>query len=791
LIKYNETERTIHLQTNQVSYIMQIFPTGHLGHLYFGQKLDLLTQSSTLITKFDIEVGNQVLYRSDDRTFNLNLAMLELSTYGKGDFRDPMLHFRLEDGSRITDFLFKDFKVLPEKPSFPELPEAKAHSKEEAETLMITVRDDAQDIEIDLYYGLFLQSDVITRRIVIRNGSLQNITIEKGLSMNLDMLNQDYSFLSLDGAWIRERNITEHHLEYGILKIDSKKGNSSNDHNPFIAIKGKDTSEEFGPCYGFSLIYSGNFEATLEVSPHQLLRVLFGIQSFDFHFPLKKNEHFVTPEVALTFSSTGISKLSQNFHEFVKKNIIPLAWQNKERPILINNWEATFFDFNEPKLLKLAKEAKKLGIELFVLDDGWFGKRNDDTSSLGDWFVNRKKLPSGIKGLADKINKIGLEFGIWVEPEMVNENSDLYRMHPNWAIKHPKYVPSLGRNQLILDLCNPEVRDYLFVTLSDLFSSAKITYVKWDMNRNISDTYSDYLSQEYQGALSHLYMKGLYELLDKLTQRFPNILFESCASGGNRYDLGMLCYMPQTWVSDNTDGVSRLKIQYGTSLVYPQSTMGAHVSAVPHQQTIRNVPLETRFNTAAFGLLGYELDLTKCTPFEKKVIKKQITFYKEHRNLLQFGKLTRNKSPFQTDECEWSVTSEDQKSAILGIYKMKQEPNSHLERFRVLNLNPSLDYHIKNRTQYFNLDQFGHLVKHALPIRLNANGTLFHLLKNRYLMKAEDVDFTMSGRAIEAHGMNLLQNFIGSGYNESVRLMGDYGSRIYFLKNEMEEEHAS
>jgi len=791
LIKYIEEDKTFHLQTKHLSYLIKILPTGHLGHLYFGELLDLNTKSESLITKFDIEVGNQVLYSQDDRTFNLNLAMLELSTFGKGDFRDPMLHFRLADGSRLTDFLFKEFKVLSEKPLFPELPESKTTNQDETETLMVTLRDDIQDIEIDMYYTLFLEVDVLTRRIVIRNGSSQDITIEKGLSMNLDMLHLDYSFLSLDGAWIRERNITEHRLEYGILKIDSKKGNSSNDHNPFIAIKGKNTSEEFGPCYGFSLIYSGNFEATLEVSPHRLLRVLFGIQSFDFHYPLKKNERFVTPEVALTFSASGLTKLSQNFHEFVKKNIIPLQWQNKERPVLVNNWEATFFDFNERKLLQLARIAKKLGVELFVLDDGWFGKRNDDFSSLGDWVVNQKKLPSGIEGLAKKINQIGLQFGIWVEPEMVNIDSDLYRLHPDWAIQHPKYTPSLGRNQLILDLSNPEVVAHLYEVLSTLFSSANITYVKWDMNRNLSDIYSSYLPEEYQGALSHLYMKGLYSLLSRLVQAFPNILFESCASGGNRYDLGMLCYMPQTWVSDNTDGISRLKIQYGTSLVYPQSTMGAHVSAVPNQQTIRNVPLETRFNTAAFGLLGYELDLTKCTPFEKKVIQKQIAFYKENRSLLQFGTLSRIISPFTTNQCVWNVVSKDKTSAMLGVYTIHEEPNSKLERFKIKEIDEFIPYRVKNRIQYFNLDQFGHLIKHALPIHLNANGLLFHLLKNRYLMKAEEIDLVYSGQVIANHGINLLQNFIGTGYNESVRLMGDYGSRMYLLKQVAEVEHAS
>lgn len=791
MILYNDSEKIFHLQTKETSYILQVLASKHLGHLYYGELLDINIPASSLTTKFDIDVGNQVLYDQTDRTFNLNLAMLEVSTYGKGDFRDPMLHIRMEDGSRMADFLVTGHQILKQKPTFPSLPESKDDSQDPSETLVITLRDKAQNVEIDLYYSVFINSDIITRRCVIRNGNTQDITLEKALSMNLDMMNNDYSFLSLDGAWIRERNITEHHLDYGILKIDSKIGASSNDHNPFIAVKEKATSEEYGPCYGFSLVYSGNFEATVEVSPHNLLRILFGIQSFDFHYLLKKEESFVTPEVVLTYSHDGLSRLSQNFHEFVKKNIIPKQWQNTDRPILVNNWEATYFDFTERKLLHLAKAAKRLGVELFVLDDGWFGKRDSDNSSLGDWIVNPKKLPSGITGLAKKINHIGLDFGIWVEPEMISEDSDLFREHPDWAIRHPQYLPSLGRNQMILDLCNPEVQRHLIEVLSTLFSSANISYVKWDMNRNISDIYSTYLPKESQGAISYLYMQGLYCILSVLTSKFPNILFESCASGGNRYDLGMLCYMPQTWVSDNTDGIERLKIQYGTSLVYPPSTMGAHVSAIPNQQTIRKVPLETRFNTAIFGLLGYEMDLTKCTPYERKVIKKQIFFYKEHRSTLQFGKFRRYTSPFDSNKCVWGVVSKDQKESLIGVYTIKETPNAGLERFRALDLDTTFKYRITNRDQYFNLDQFGHLVHHALPIKINAEGILFHLLKNRYLMKTEEEFMILSGKVIHSHGFSPKQNFIGSGYNPSIRLMGDYGSRVYLLRKETEDQNAS
>jgi alpha-galactosidase len=795
MILFEEMQNFFHLQTKTTSYIIKILNSQHLGHVYYGDLLPKIDDVHTLETAFAIEVGGQVIYDESDKAFNLNLAMLEISTYGKGDFRDPMLHFRFEDGSRISDFKYKNYQILKEKPTFNEMPEAFDDSSHKAETLVITMRDNLRDVEVDLYYSVFFEADCITRRSVIRNGILSDIIVEKADSMNMDFLNRKYQIISLDGAWIRERHITEHTLNYGILKIDSKKGVSSSDHNPFIAIKEPSTNEEFGRCYAFGLIYSGNFEASVEVSPHDIVRVLMGINSFDFYYTLPKGEAFVTPEVVCTFSKQGLTVLSQHFHDLVKKNIISPKWQNKERPIIINNWEATYFDFTEKKLLKLARVAKKLGIELFVLDDGWFGKRNDDTSSLGDWFVNQKKLPSGLLNFAKKINKVGLDFGLWVEPEMINIDSELYRIHPDWVISHPDIKPSFGRNQLILDLTNSSVQDYLIETLTTLFKSAPITYIKWDMNRNFSDVYSRFLLAQNQGAFFHLYTLGLYKVLSKLTSDFPDILFESCSSGGNRFDLGMLYYMPQTWTSDNTDGIERLFIQYGTSYAYPPSTMGAHVSQIPNEQTLRQTPLETRFNTAIFGLLGYEMDLTTSTTFEKKVIKKQVTFYKQHRALLQFGKFYRSISPFQSNLCLWYSVSEDLREAIVGIYKIKEEPNSKLEKITIDGLNPLKNYQVENRTQYFNLQMFGHLVHHALPINLNSNGILFHLLQNRYLMKAETENIELTGQMLSANGFVPKQNFIGSGYNESVRLMGDFGSRIYYIsklkENSNEKNHQS
>lgn len=779
MILYDLAKQTFHLQTETLSYILRIYPTGHLGHVYFGARIEEPFNIEHLVPEYKIEVGNQVIYHEDDRTFNLNTSQMEISTYGKGDYRDPMIHMRFEDGSRLANFLYQSHEILEDKPHFPEMPEARSSTLEPIETLKVTLRDDVQHVEVDLYYSLFLDANVITRRAVVRNGDVQEILLEKVMSMNIDMPNDDYDLISLDGAWINERQLHEHPLKSGLIRIDSKKGVSSNDHNPFIAIKEKNTDENKGRCYGFSLIYSGNFEATAEVSPHNILRILMGIQSFDFFWPLKKQDLFVTPEVVLTYSHQGLSRMSQNFHAFVERHIIRPDWQHQERPVLINNWEATDFSFTERKLLKLARAARRLGIELFVLDDGWFGNRNDDSSSLGDWIVNKKKLPSGLEGFSQKIKRLGMKFGIWVEPEMVNPDSDLYRAHPEWIIRHPKIAPSCGRRQYVLDLSNPDVRDYLVNAISQVLGSAEISYCKWDMNRNLSDIYSPHLSHEQQGTLFHRYTLGLYDIVHRITSAFPEVLFESCASGGNRFDLGMLYYMPQVWTSDNTDAYARLKIQYGTSLVYPLSTMGAHVSNIPNMQTLRQTPIESRFNTAAFGLLGYELDLSRITPSEKRIIKEQIVFYKHHRHLFQYGRFYRHKSPHTSLDCVWMNVAKDQSEALLGVYQGLEQPNASVEKIPIFGLNPKSTYRVCVRKQYFLLSLFGDLVRHALPIRLKANGIAFHILTHRYRMPAETEEQVISGSALLENGFVPKQKFIGTGYNASVRLMGDFGSRIY------------
>jgi alpha-galactosidase len=586
--------------------------------------------------------------------------------------------------------------------------------------------------------------------------------------MDFDHFNFD--LITLDGAWIRERHSHRRALNYGKIEISSRKGISSPDHNPFLILCDEKTTESSGGAYGFALVYSGNHNCSAEVNTHDNTRVQMGINHFDFSWNLAKNSSFQAPEAVLAYSDKGLSGLSTIFHNFIRHNIVRGLWQFKERPVLINNWEATYFDFNEKKLLKLARDAKDLGIELFVLDDGWFGKRNDDKSSLGDWYVNLKKLPRGLKGLADKIKKMGLDFGIWVEPEMISIDSDLYRKHPEWMVQSPYRDPSPGRYQFLLDLTNSNVCAYIYQSMKDLFNSADISYVKWDMNRNFSDLFSSALPMNQQKEFSHRYVLGLYSILEKLTSDFPHILFESCASGGGRFDLAMFKYMPQIWTSDDTDAVERLQIQWGSSLFAPLSVLGAHVSAVPNHQVIRNTPIESRFNTAAFGLLGYELDVSKLTNFEKKVIKKQISFY-------------RIKDPVGKGLCLWVVVSENKEKAILGYYQVLANPNPSTERYQIPGLNEDILYHIQNREQFMDIRQFGDLINMILPVEIKTDGFIHSKMANNYMYKLEKTEFNAYGDQLMARGFVPKQQFYGTGLDEHNAYIGDFGSRLFILKS--------
>ena len=783
MIKIANENKDFHLATRNTSYILGILESGHLANLHYGKRLNFKNSYESLYKAFSLAAGSSTNYSIETGHFCLDSTCLEAPGYGKGDYREPSIEMNFVDGTRICDFLYESYKVYDGENPLEGLPHA-FKNNDDVETLEITLKDNITEITMILSYTVFYERDVITRSTRLFNNGTEAAVIEKLMSFNIDFKESDFEIMTLDGKWIRERHINIRKLKEGTVFIDSKKGVSSANHNPFFSLKRKNTDEQTGECYGFSLIYSGNHLGLAEVSPHDFTRVQMGINPFDFNWRLEPGESFQTPEAVLTYSDSGLNGMSRNFHELINNNIINPAWQGKERPILINNWEATYFDFDEKKLLKLADEAVKLGMELFVLDDGWFGKRDDDHTSLGDWFEDKKKLPGGLERLSKKLHAMGLQFGLWVEPEMINSDSILYRDHPEWVIKTPSRPASEGRFQLMLDYANPEVIEYMYEALSSLFIRANLQYIKWDHNRNISDLYSNALPPERQKEQAHRYVLGLYNLLKRLKDEFPEILFESCSSGGNRYDLGMLYYMPQTWTSDDTDAVERISIQYGTSVVYPPSTMGAHVSAAPSHQVLRNTPLETRFNVAAFGLLGYELDLTKLSNFDKKAIRQQIEFYKAHRKLLQFGDFYRLCSPFEHNQPLWMVISKDKTEAMLGCYQIMQKPNGGFEHFRMTALDPDKLYDIETRAQFVNIRAFGDLVNHVSPIKLNADGIVHTVVSNNYMFEAEVEKIKAFGDELMFAGLRPNHQFIGTGYTEQTRLIGDYGSRIYYISSE-------
>jgi alpha-galactosidase len=774
MITFNEQERVFRLDTNESTYLFMIDEQGHLEHLYYGPTISDVINSESIRYKYDFELGSSTSYSKDTKSVMLNVKLLEVSTYGKGDYREPTIHLEMNDGNRTTDFTYKTHTIVDNH-----VIQGMPHVRKD-QTLIVTLEDKQNDIDLQLYYSPIEAQNAIVRSITVTNNRKTDIILDKVLSMSLDMVGDGLHLKKLDGAWIRERHISDVPLTCGTIRFDSKKGVSSSDHNPFFIIHKEHTTEHNGLSIGCALVYSGNFEANIETSPHRLLRINMGINSFDFRYVLSAHESFHTPEVILSTSQSGFNGLSNQFHELINTRIISKNHQ-KPRPILINNWEATYFDFNEKKLLAIAKKAQKLGIECFCLDDGWFGKRNDDFSSLGDWHHNPKKLKHGIIHLARKIRKLGLQFGLWVEPEMVNEDSDLYRNHPDWVVHVPHMKPSLGRNQLILDLSNQDVIIYLKNTLTDLFKNAPISYVKWDMNRNISDVYSPHLPPREQGGFHHKYVMGLYEIYEHLVHTFPDILFEGCSSGGNRFDLGILYYMPQIWTSDNTDSFERLLIQEGTSLLYPLSTISNHVSGDRSHQVMRHTPLETRFNVASFGVLGYELDVTEITPFETTTIKQQIAFYKQHRPLFQYGTFTRLQTVRTSNYTIWMVRNQEKTEAIVGYFQDKALPNPSYHKIHIPGMKEGV-YEITNRPQYINIRTFGSLVNEALPIKLKVNHFLHNVIANRYLYTSEKMRTQLTHNQLEHVGLILPHRFTGTGHGEHDMILEDYGSRLYHIK---------
>ncbi|HHX12907.1 MAG TPA: alpha-galactosidase, partial [Clostridiales bacterium] len=538
----------------------------------------------------------------------------------------------------------------------------------------------------------------IARSVRFINQGNSDLSILRALSMAIDFDHCNFDMLSLSGSWARERHVVRRAIVHGTQSIESRRGASGHAENPFIALMDKDANENRGEVYGFSLVYSGNFLASVDVDQYDTSRVVMGINPFDFSWKLESGEEFITPEVVMVYSNAGIGQMSRTYHRIYRNNLMKSKYKNIERPIVINNWEATYFNFNEEKIKEIAKQGSELGMEMMVLDDGWFGKRDSDNSSLGDWFVDKAKLPNGLHSLAEAVKSYGMKFGLWFEPEMISPNSDLYRAHPDWCLHVPDRHRSLGRNQLILDYSREDVREAILKMLTDILSSADISYVKWDMNRNMSEIGSALLEKSRQQETAHRYILGVYEVMDIITDRFPNVLFESCSGGGGRFDPGILYYMPQNWTSDDTDGVERLKIQHGTSLVYPTSAMTAHVSAVPNHQTGRVTSMDFRHHVAMSGNFGYELDVSKFNDDERAYIKKQVDLYKSIRKVIQFGDLYRLESPFEGNDTSLIYVSEDKKEAVVFLYRVLSIPNAPLGRTKLMGLNPSYNYKIDDET---------------------------------------------------------------------------------------------
>ncbi|MDO4534596.1 MAG: alpha-galactosidase [Clostridium perfringens] len=690
-INFNESKQLFHLSSNKTSYIIQILETRHLASLYWGKKLNSDNIEYVFRTR---DFGSFLTNTDNIDGFMIESTSLEYPSFGATDLRCPAVEFQFEDGTSATDLRYKCHNIFKGKNKLQGLPATYIENESEAETLEITLVDSLKNIEVVLSYSVFEEFNAITRSVKVKNLSEENINIERVLSTNFDFKDSNFDLIQLSGAWARERDFVRNPLRRGSQSIESRRGASSHAQNPFIALARPDANENTGDVYGFSLVYSGNFLANVEVDMYENARAQIGINPFDFKWLLESGEEFQSPEAVMVYSSEGLTGMSHIYHNLYGKRLCRGKHRDEIRPILINNWEATYFDFNDEKIEAIAKDAASLGVELFVLDDGWFGERNSDKSSLGDWFVNEEKLNGGLNKLANKINDMGMKFGLWFEPEMVSPISKLYEKHPDWCIHIDGRTRSTARNQLILDLGRSDVREYIIETVSNVLKSANIEYVKWDMNRNMSEVASTVLSANRQRETYHRYMLGLYEVLEEITSRFPNILFESCSGGGGRFDAGMLYYMPQVWTSDDTDAIERLKIQHGTSMVYPNVTMGCHVSAVPNHQAHRITPLKTRGSVAMSGNFGYELDITKLSNEEKEIMKEQINFYKEVRNTIQFGDLYRLANPFEDNDVSWMYVSKDKKEVVVTLIRQCATVNRGFTNLKLKGLDKDSSYEI-------------------------------------------------------------------------------------------------
>jgi alpha-galactosidase len=684
-IEVSADGREFHLRNTLLSYVIRVHDDGSLGHLYLGGSLAGGRSYQHLAAPFegfDNRLGDPVA--------------LEYPVTGTGDYRVPALVVEHADGSTVVALAYAGHRLSPGKPTIPGLPSTYVEADKEADTLELDLADGPSGLVVTLVYTIFRDLPIVARSARIRNDGDGTLRVRTAMSAALDLPDAAWDLVHLSGTWGRERAVRTRRLELGRQSVSSARGASSHEHNPFVALRRPATTETDGEAIGLALVYSGNFLAEVEVEWFGTARARIGIEPETFEWTLGPGAEFATPEAVIGWSSAGMGGLSNAFHGLFRERLARGTWRDRPRPVKVNNWEGTYFDFDAERLLSMATVARELGIELFVLDDGWFGARDDDTTSLGDWFVDRRKLPDGIDGLARAIEALGLRFGLWIEPEMVSERSELFAAHPDWAIGVPGRKRTEGRQQLVLDMGRREVVDHLFAVLSEVLGSAPISYVKWDMNRNITEPWSAALPADRQGEFFHRYILGVYELYDRLTRAFPEILFESCAGGGGRFDAGILAFAPQAWTSDNTDAIERLKIQWGTSLAYPVSSMAAHVSAVPNHQVGRVTPLATRAAVAFFGVLGYELDPTALSAEERQEVADQVAFYLANRDMFQFGRFVRLRSPFEGDgnTTAWMSVAPDRRRAIVGFYQALNVAAPGPDRIRLRGLDPAATYRV-------------------------------------------------------------------------------------------------
>lgn len=696
-IQVNASNRLFHLQTKHTSYVFHVIEDGSLGQLYYGPKIPFKDDYANLNTREEHDCTNT---RTDeDVEFQAELLKQEYAGLGKGDYRYPAFQITYPNGSRTSEFQYRDYELKDGKERLTGLPSTFADDSNDSQTLTVKLADG--DLELQLHYTVFADEDVIVRSATFINHG-KTVFLNRALSAQLDLPDANYDFIQFAGSWSRERHLHRSHLRPGTQSISSLRTASSHQENPFFMLARPHTDNNQGAVFGFNFVYSGNFLDSVEVDQFDTTRVLIGINPDEFGWKLNSGDSFQTPEVIFSYTDNGFNALSQQLGAFYAQHLINPHFAHQERPILINNWEATFMDFTEDKLMPIVERAKELGIEMFVLDDGWFGHRDDDRSSLGDWFVDEKKFNHGIAGFAKRVHDLDMKFGLWFEPEMISIDSKLYQTHPEWMIKTPGRGQTPGRHQFVLDMSRQEVVDYLFGLMSHIIQDAKLDYIKWDMNRNITEMYGADLPADQQLEFSHRYILGVYDLYDRLTKAFPDVLFESCASGGGRFDLGMMYYAPQAWCSDDTDAVERIKIQDGTSYGYTPSMWGAHVSAVPNDQVGRLTSIDMRAKVAYFGAFGYELDVTELSDEEQATIKQQVAFYKQYRKLFQFGTFYRLETPDTSDNVYgWETVSPDKQTAIGMRYQILNGANPAYIRYYFKGLDPERRYTVNDGSEVF------------------------------------------------------------------------------------------